>query len=203
VSLSTAYAVGDLFGGRHSLHRSFREAKGFYATLAALLVVSAIVVVVPGSPLGLITEGVQTLAGVLLPSASAFLLLLCNDREVLGPWANGRLYNALATVVLTALVMLSVVLTASVVQPDIGADAILDVLETGGGLAVLVGLLPLALQRPSTKDRARGEWRMPALDQLPPPKMGRVRRYGLIALSGYLAVVVAVVLVRLAQLALT
>ena len=41
-----------------------------------------------GAPLGLITEAVQALAGVLLPSASVFLLLLCNDREVLGPWRN-------------------------------------------------------------------------------------------------------------------
>ena len=203
VSLSTAYAVGDLFGGRHSLHRSFRDAKGFHATLAALLVVSAVVVVVPASPLGLITEGVQTLAGVLLPSASAFLLLLCNDRDLLGPWANGRLYNALATAVLTGLVMLSVVMAASVVQPDISADEILDVLETGAGLALLAGLLPLALQRPTPKDRTRGEWRAPALDQLPPPRMGPVRRLGLVALSGYLAVAVVVVLVRLAQLALS
>ena len=36
----------------------------------------------------MITEAVQALAGVLLPSASVFLLLLCNDREVLGPWRN-------------------------------------------------------------------------------------------------------------------
>ena len=39
----------------------------------------------PGVPLGLLTEGVQTLAGVLLPSAVVFLLLLCNDKAVLGP----------------------------------------------------------------------------------------------------------------------
>lgn len=200
VSLSTAYALGDLLGGQHSLHRGFRDAKGFHATLAALLVVSAVVVVVPGSPLGLITEGVQTLAGVLLPAASAFLLLLCNDREVLGPWVNGRLYNALATAVLVGLVVLSVVLTASVVRPDIGAGAILDVLETGAGLAVLAGVLPLALQRPATVD-GRREWRAPPLEQLPPPRNGPVRRAGLLALGGYLVVVVSVLLIHLVQLA--
>ena len=41
---------------------------------------------IPGAPLGVITTSVQALAGVLLPSATVFLLLLCNDREVLGPW---------------------------------------------------------------------------------------------------------------------
>ena len=43
---------------------------------------------IPGAPLGVITEAVQALAGVLLPSATVFLLLLCNDREVLGPMAQ-------------------------------------------------------------------------------------------------------------------
>jgi Mn2+/Fe2+ NRAMP family transporter len=90
VSLSTAYAIGDVFGLRHSLHRGVRGAKGFYAIYGGIVAVAAAVVLIPGSPLGLLTEGVQTLAGVLLPSASVFLLLLCNDREVLGPWVNGR-----------------------------------------------------------------------------------------------------------------
>ena len=44
----------------------------------------------------MITLAVQALAGVLLPSASMFLLLLCNDREVLGPWVNRPWLNVLA-----------------------------------------------------------------------------------------------------------
>ena len=55
---------------------------------AVLIVGAAAIVLIPGAPLGVITEAVQALAGVLLPSASVFLLLLCNDREVLGPWRN-------------------------------------------------------------------------------------------------------------------
>ena len=43
---------------------------------------------IPGAPLGVITTAVQALAGVLLPSATVFLLLLCNDRDVFGPWAT-------------------------------------------------------------------------------------------------------------------
>src|SRR5262245_52077331 len=89
VSLSTAYAVSDVFGIKHSLHRDVKTAKGFYALYAGLIALAAAIVLIPGSPLGLLTQGVQTLAGVLLPSASVFLLLLCNDRKVLGPWVNG------------------------------------------------------------------------------------------------------------------
>ena len=70
VTLSTSYAFGDVFGLKHSLHRSFRDARAFYASYTALVAVAAAVVLIPGAPLGLLTTAVQALAGVLLPSAS-------------------------------------------------------------------------------------------------------------------------------------
>ena len=72
VSLATAYAIGDVFSVRHSLHRGVAAAKGFYAVYCGLIVVSAALVLTPGVPLGLLTNAVQTLAGVLLPSATVF-----------------------------------------------------------------------------------------------------------------------------------
>jgi Mn2+/Fe2+ NRAMP family transporter len=132
VGLSTSYALGDVLGLKHSLHRKPSEAKGFYAVFAGLLLVSAVVVLIPGSPLGLLTVGVQTLAGVLLPSATVFLLLLCNDKQVLGPWVNGRWLNLFTSVVIAILVMLSIVLTASVLFPDITSSTILWILGGGG-----------------------------------------------------------------------
>src|SRR5579883_519175 len=69
VGLATAYAGADVLGFNHSLHRPVTKAKGFYACYAGLMVVAAALVLTPGVPLGLLTEGVQTLAGVLLPSA--------------------------------------------------------------------------------------------------------------------------------------
>ena len=100
VSLSTAYAAGDTLGLKHSLHRGFRQAKGFYAIYAALIAVAAAIVLIPRAPLGLIIEGVQALAGVLLPAATVFLLLLCNDRAVLGPWVNSRGTNVFTSAVI-------------------------------------------------------------------------------------------------------
>ena len=75
---------------------------GIIATAAAL-------VLIPGSPLGLLTEAVQTLAGVLLPSATVFLLLLCNDKAVLGPWVNSKKLNLFTGAVVWVLVMLVLV----------------------------------------------------------------------------------------------
>ncbi|GAA4839993.1 divalent metal cation transporter [Saccharopolyspora rosea] len=210
VSLSTAYAIGDVLGLRHSLHRNIREAKGFYAVFAGVLAVSAVVVVVPGSPLGLLTEGVQTLAGVLLPSASVFLLLLCNDREVLGPWVNGRGRNVFTSAVIAVLVMLSTILTASVVFPGISSTAIVTVLLTGTVLAVAVAVA-VAVHRhrhpPETgevrRDRERrATWRMPPLALLRRPELGIGRRLGLTVLRAYLVVAVGMVVVRVVQIAL-
>ncbi len=118
VSLSTAYAIGDVFSANHSLHRPVQEARGFYAVYALLIAVAAGIVLTPNAPLGLITVAVQTLAGVLLPSATVFLLLLCNDKPVLGPWVNHRAANLFTGVVIAALVVLSMILTASVLFPD-------------------------------------------------------------------------------------
>src|SRR6202041_990916 len=100
VSLSTAYAIGDVLSMRHSLHRKMSDAKGFYAVYFGLIMISAAVALTPGAPLGLLTNAVQTLAGVLLPSATVFLLLLCNDKAVLGPWANTRRVNIFTSIVI-------------------------------------------------------------------------------------------------------
>src|SRR5487761_1697785 len=56
VSLSSAYAIGDVFGMNHSLHRGVKGAKAFYAVYAGLVAAAAAVVLIPGSPLGLLTE---------------------------------------------------------------------------------------------------------------------------------------------------
>ncbi len=117
MSLSTAYAIGDVLGLKHSLHRGVRQAKGFYALYAALIASAAAIVLIPGSPLGLLTLGVQVLAGVLLPSATVFLLLLCNDKAVLGPWVNRAKTNVFTATVVAILITLSIVLTASVMFP--------------------------------------------------------------------------------------
>ena len=68
----------------HSLHRGIGVAKAFHGSYAAMVLLAAAIVLIPGAPLGTITTAVQALAGVLLPSATVFLLLLCNDKAVLG-----------------------------------------------------------------------------------------------------------------------
>jgi Mn2+/Fe2+ NRAMP family transporter len=207
VSLSTAYAVGDTLGLKHSLHRGFRQAKGFYAIYAVLIAVAAAIVLMPGVPLGVIIEGVQALAGVLLPAATVFLLLLCNDRAVLGPWVNRRGTNMFTSAVVAVLVTLSLVLTASVLFPGITERQILTIFLTCATVSVAAGgwTLIRSLRAHSSVEmdrRDRDSWRMPPLNMLSKPIMGTGRKIGLTVLRSYLAIAMILVIVRIVQLAI-
>jgi Mn2+/Fe2+ NRAMP family transporter len=216
VSLSTAYAISDVFGIKHSLHRGVKGAKGFYAVYAGLIAVAATIVLIPGSPLGLLTEGVQVLAGVLLPSASVFLLLLCNDAEVLGPWVNGRKTNMFTAAVVAVLVSLSVILTASVLFPAITPGQIAGIMAGCGVAVVLAAGYALARRlRAGARSGAlagaragldapggRESWRMPPLAMLRRPAMSTGRKIGMSALRLYLAVAMILVIVRIVELAI-
>jgi Mn2+/Fe2+ NRAMP family transporter len=137
VGLATTYALGDSLGKPHSLHWKVTEAPLFYGSYAALLAVSAAVAFSPDHILGLITQGVQALAGILLPSATVFLVLLCNDRPVLGPWANTFRHNALAWMIVWSLVVLSVMLTAVTLFPSLPTATLVGGLGIGAAIGIL------------------------------------------------------------------
>src|SRR5215469_14992394 len=210
VSLSTAYALGDVFGLKHSLHRGVKGARGFYAIYGGLVLAAAAVVLVPGSPLGLLTEGVQALAGVLLPSAAVYLLLLCNDSEVLGPWVNRLRTNLFTGSVVTVLVALSVILTASVLDPGLTARQIVLILSgvigaaVAGGACFAIGRLRSGGRlEAAVIDRSdRENWRMPPLALLQRPRVPLGRKIGMTVLRSYLAVATVLVAVKIVQLAL-
>jgi hypothetical protein len=212
VSLSTAYAIGDVFGIRHSLHRSVADAKGFYLVYFAIIAFAAALVLMPGSPLGLLTEAVQTLAGVLLPSATVFLLLLCNDKAVLGPWVNSKRLNLFTGAVVAVLVVLSVILTAATVFPDISGETIVAILVGGMALfaAGFLGTQWLRRGGPSRKEEEapageaahRYHWRMPPLDELPPPVLTFSTRLWMGSMRGYLVIAVGLVVVKVVQMAM-
>ncbi|RDS84260.1 NRAMP family divalent metal transporter [Dyella psychrodurans] len=210
VSLSTAYAVGDVLAVNHSLHRKPTEAKLFYAVYALLVAVSAVLVLIPNAPLGLITNAVQTLAGILLPGASVFLLLLCNDKAVLGPWVNKPITNLFTTAVVAVLVLLSIILTASVLYPSITSAQIIGVLVGGGVLALAVavafGIMHWRRHTATVpKDVVvvdKAHWRMPPLSKLPPAKLSLRRRIWLGVLRAYLAAALILAIVKVVQVVL-
>ena len=207
LTLSTSYAFGDVFGTKSSLHRSFADAKLFYGIFSALIVGAAAIVLIPGAPLGVITLAVQALAGVLLPSATVFLLLLCNDREVLGPWRNPPWLNVLATVIVAILVLLSLILMATTVFPNINVTAV----TLGGAIALATGLSAFALVSrrsrvvaPEPAEPApatpRELWTMAPLALLARPQWSTSRKVAMLTLRGYLLTSVILLIVKAVQL---
>jgi hypothetical protein len=206
VTLSTSYAFGDVFGARHSLHRSWREAKFFYGAFTGLVVLAATIVLIPGAPLGLITTAVQALAGVLLPSATVFLLLLCNDKEVLGPWVNRLWLNVVAFVIVSVLLMMSFILMITTVFTHIDvktvvvvAGAILVVVYLVGGVYLLVTRGKREVPPPMSRER-KATWRMPPLNLLQRPTWSRGRLVAMYSLRIYLVLAVLLLLVKAIQI---
>ncbi|MHB1710392.1 MAG: Nramp family divalent metal transporter [Acidimicrobiales bacterium] len=208
VTLATSYAFGDVFGAHHSLHRSWRDAKFFYGAFSAMVVLAAVIVVIPGAPLGLITTGVQALAGVLLPSATVFLLLLCNDKDVLGPWVNQAWLNVVASVIISVLIAMSLVLMATTLFSHVDVNTL--AITLGGVLVAGYAAAAVAMLRTRSKRSAlpgvsmqhRANWRMPPLNLLDRPKWSRNRLIGMYLLRGYLLVAVLMLAVKAVELGL-
>ena len=207
VTLSTSYAFGDVFGIKHSLHRSFKDAKPFYASYSAMIAVAAGITLIPGAPLGLLTTSVQALAGILLPSASCFLLLLCNDREVLGPWMNPRWLNFLAAFIVGVLVDLSGTLVFTTLFSGLNALQTAGWLGLGLAAAALVYLGWMWVTRSRRPPRQphpkqgmsaaeRYNWRMPPLALLKPVEWSSGTKLAMGLLRGYLVVSVILLIVK-------
>jgi Mn2+/Fe2+ NRAMP family transporter len=204
VTLATSYAIGDVFGLKHSLHRRRRDAAAFHGSFALLVGVAAGVVLVPGAPLGVVTVGVQALAGILLPSAYVFLLLLCNDEEVLGPWVNPPWLNAVATAVVGATLVLSATLTLATLFPRFHfgpvETVLLGLLAVVLGTAVVTfGLSHLRRGRPRLLTGEWATWTMPPIETLAPPTPSRSRTLGLAVLRLYLSIAAALAVVKVIQ----
>ncbi|EFV14102.1 Nramp family divalent metal transporter [Segniliparus rugosus] len=212
VTLSTSYAFGDVFGLKHSLHRSFKDAKQFYFSYTAMIVVAAAVPLIPGAPLGLITQAVQALAGLLLPSASVFLLLLCNDREVLGPWVNRPWLNIAAGVTVAVLLLLSGILMATTLFPD-GLDVVALTWWLAGAIAIAAILAwagfklyerlrpqPAQPEPPTFSPAAKMTWRMPPLALLKPVRWSTGTKLSMLALRAYLVIGAVLLVVKAVQL---
>ena len=208
VTLSSSYAFGDTFNVNHSLHRKVADAKGFYGTYAIQVAVAAAIVLIPGAPLGTMTQYVQVLAGVLLPSASLFLLLLCNDRDILGPWINKLWLNIATVFIIGVLVILSLILVVNSLFPAVDVLTLTYTLfGIYAGTAIIGAPIALNTRRHRTNRNPadssiaqpspdRTTWQMPPLDTLPKPAKTPLRMISLYTLRGYLLIAVALITLK-------
>ncbi len=119
ISLSTSWAVGEVFGWAHSLNKSVREAPWFYVLYLGMLGTAGAVVLIPGAPLITITMFVQVVAVTLLPAALVFLILLLNDRASMGEHVNTRGQNIANGIIVVFVILMSTCFAVSVLFPNL------------------------------------------------------------------------------------
>ncbi len=100
ISASTAYAAGECIGVSHSFNSSPRNAAVFYAANIGVALLAAVVILIPGAPLLSIALNANVLATVLLPVSLVLMVMLANDRGLMGQWANKRSTNVIGIAVI-------------------------------------------------------------------------------------------------------
>jgi NRAMP (natural resistance-associated macrophage protein)-like metal ion transporter len=113
VPLSTAYAVTEAFGWERGVGHRFAEAPAFFGIFTGLIVIGALATLTPGLPLVSIILLSQDANGIILPAILAYMLVLVNDRRIMGRYVNGRFANAIAGVTVAVLIVLTAVIVLS------------------------------------------------------------------------------------------
>jgi Mn2+/Fe2+ NRAMP family transporter len=105
--LSTAYTICEAFGWESSLDRKFAEAPQFYGLYSLMILLGAGVILFPNVPLIPIMFYSQVINGALLPFILIFMLILVNDRKIMGSHTNGWTLNLISLVTIVVLIFLS------------------------------------------------------------------------------------------------
>ena len=119
ISLATSWALGEVFGWAHSLNRSVREAPWFYVAYALMLMSAGVVSLVADIDVqNIITIFVQVVAVTLLPAALLFLILLLNDKPLMGDYVNTRWQNIANWSIAAFVIVISTAYGISVLFPE-------------------------------------------------------------------------------------
>ncbi len=119
VPLATAYYICEAMGWEAGVNKSFKEAPQFMWIYTALIVVSALLVLIPGAPLILLMVLSSLLNGILLPFVLVFAISLVNDRKIMGEYTNSKGYNYVSWGTVSVLVTLTTTLLIMVITRTI------------------------------------------------------------------------------------
>lgn len=119
VSLASSWAVGEVFGWSHSLNDRIGQARWFNVFRLMVMGVAGAIVLIPRAPLGEITLFVQVIAVTLLPAALVFLIVLLNQKELMGKYANTRFQNVSAAIIVGVILTLSTLYALGIVFPSL------------------------------------------------------------------------------------
>ena len=115
--LSTAYYICEGMGWELGVNKSFSEAPQFFWLFTTSIVLSALCILIPGAPLLAIMYISQVVNGAVLPPVLVLMLLIINDKRIMGGYTNGAVFNAVAWTTVAVVVVLTVLMTLEAVVP--------------------------------------------------------------------------------------
>lgn len=115
--IATAFYICEAFGFEAGMDKSMNEAPQFYTLFTAIMVIGVIIILIPGSPLIQISEATQVINGILLPVVLVCMMLMVNNKEVMGKHVNNYVVNIIGWVTIIVLIVLTAML---VFQPLLG-----------------------------------------------------------------------------------
>jgi NRAMP (natural resistance-associated macrophage protein)-like metal ion transporter len=113
IPLSTSYAICEAFGWESGVDHDMKEAPAFFGIYTFILILSSVLILLPGISLMQLILVTQQLAGVLCPAILLFMIILINRKDVMGKYVNGRFQNIISIVTVLLISVLSVILLVS------------------------------------------------------------------------------------------
>jgi Mn2+/Fe2+ NRAMP family transporter len=117
--LATAYYVCEAFGFEAGLNKKWNEAPVFYWLFTSLVTIGAGLIMVPGMPLLQVMLWSQVVNGSLLPFILIYMLVLINDKKLMGDHVNTRTFNGIAWLTTVVMISLTLMLVVQSIFPKI------------------------------------------------------------------------------------
>lgn len=117
--LSTAFYICEGMGWESGVDKDFEQAPQFFWFFTVIIAISALLILVPNAPLMKIMFLSQVLNGIVLPFVLIVMLLLINNKKLMGSFANGPVFNGIAWVTVAVMVVLTAVMTLDIALPGV------------------------------------------------------------------------------------
>jgi NRAMP (natural resistance-associated macrophage protein)-like metal ion transporter len=117
--LSTAYYICEGMGWESGVDKDFEQAPQFFWLFTAIIVISAALILVPNAPLMMIMFISQVVNGAVLPFVLFFMIMLINDRKLMGDYVNGPVFNIIAWLTVIIMIVLTIIMTFDMALPGL------------------------------------------------------------------------------------
>lgn len=117
--LSTAFYICEGMGWESGVDKDFEQAPQFFWLFTAIIVISALIILFPNAPLLKIMFLSQVLNGAVLPFVLIFMMLLINDKKLMGSFRNGPVYNMIASITVVITIVLTIIMTLDMAVPGL------------------------------------------------------------------------------------